>query len=85
MIGLKTVGCRVDGDARAHVRKSCLLIDVLTVKEITENRNVSVGSCHEILVVKFRMRCHKIGPSVDVVKPKRQSRHRLSRIVRPRK
>lgn len=46
----------VDGDAHAHVRKSkklCLLIDVLTVKEIAENHNVSVGSCHEVSVGKI--------------------------------
>lgn len=58
-------------------------MDVLTVREITEDRNISVRSCHEILVEKPR--CRKICPSIDVVTSERQSRHHLLRFVRSRK
>jgi len=47
----------------------------LTVREIAEDRNISVGSCREILVEKLEMHRSKICPSVDVARPERQSHH----------
>jgi len=37
----------------------------LTARDIAEDRNISVGSCHEILVEKLEMRCSKMCPSAS--------------------
>jgi len=65
--------------------KLCAFNWRLTVWEIAEDCNTSVGSCHEILVEKLEMHrvAAKFVPRLMVARSERQSRHRLLRIVRP--
>jgi len=57
----------------------------LAVREIAEDRNISVGPCHETLVEK-NLKCTASQQHSSLGRrSEKQSRHRPSRIVRPRK